>query len=134
MGDLTMKMDNIKVLLVDDDRNVILTVKAMLKDMGITHIFEAGDGKDALDFMDTGERDSSPDLILCDWNMPKKTGFEFLREVRQAYPSIPFLMITARADESSVQDAMRAGVSDYLRKPFSLEELRRKVTGALVAI
>ena len=125
-----MKMDNIKVLLVDDDRNVLLTIKAMLRDMGIKHIFEAQDGKVALDFIDAPKADPL-DLILCDWNMPKKTGFEFLREIRQTYPLIPFLMITARADESSVQDAVQAGVSAYLRKPFSFDELQKKVTFAL---
>lgn len=126
-----MKMDNIKVLLVDDDRSVLFTVKAMLMDMGIRHIFEAQDGKVALDFIDASVKGVSLDLILCDWNMPKKTGFEFLREVRQSYPRLPFLMITARADESSVQDAVHAGVSGYLRKPFSMYELKKKVFLAL---
>jgi len=128
-----MKMDNIKVLLVDDDHNVLITLKAMLVDLGITRIFEAKDGKEALDFIDTGARSVSLDLILCDWNMPKKTGFEFLREIRQTYPHIPFLMVTARADESSVQDAVDAGVSAYLRKPFSLDELNKKIVTALGA-
>lgn len=120
-----MKYDSLRVLVVEDDASTRATLRAMLNEMGITQITEALDGHKALD---TISEDSAPlDFIICDWNMPNKSGFEFLREIRTTHPHLPFLMITARADVSSVTDAKNAGVTGYLRKPFSLNELTGKI-------
>lgn len=72
--------------------------------------------------------DCAVDLVVCDWNMPDKTGFEFLREIRMTHPDLPFLMVIARADTGSVQDAVDAGVTLYLRKSFSSNEMQTKTT------
>ena len=92
-------------------------------------MIEAEDGNKALQVM--GSSLYPIDIIVCDWNMPNKSGFEFLREIRQTHPTLPFLMITARADISSVSDARGAGVSGYIRKPFSYDELNSKVVELL---
>ena len=101
----------------------------MLREMGITQVFEGSDGKTAQDFIGADAMDI--DLIISDWNMPHKTGFEFLREIRTTHPNLPFIMITARADVNSVKDALAAGVTYYIRKPFSLGELEEKVKNIL---
>ncbi len=113
------------ILLVEDDLNVRMTVRSMLTEMGVKNIFEKKDGQEALTFVENMQ--VRLDLIICDWNMPHKTGLEFLREIKQSYPEILFLMITARNDEDSVLTAKEANVSAYIRKPFSFEELKTKV-------
>jgi len=113
------------ILLVEDDLNVRMTVRSMLTEMGVKNIFEQKDGQDALAFVENMQ--VRLDLIICDWNMPNKTGLEFLREIKQSHPEILFLMITARNDEDSVLMAKEANVSAYIRKPFSFEELKTKV-------
>jgi two-component system, chemotaxis family, chemotaxis protein CheY len=115
----------LKVLLVEDDASTRLTARAMLNEIGINQIIEAYDGKKALNCIQNEEL--SIDLIISDWNMPNKSGFEFLREIRTSHPQLPFLMITARADESSVSDAKNAGVTGYIRKPFSINEMEMKI-------
>ena len=127
-----MKLADVKILVAEDDSNTRATIRMMLMEMGITQVFEAGDGKMAQDFVDSDTMDIN--LVICDWNMPHKTGFEFLREIRTSHPTLPFLMITARADQNSVIEAKEAGVTAYLRKPFTLAELESRVKSALPAI
>ncbi|PCJ70389.1 MAG: response regulator [Rhodobiaceae bacterium] len=117
------------VLLVEDDRNVRATVKSMLREIGLQDIYTCSNGADALRFFE--EESSEVRLIICDWNMPQKTGIEFLREIRQSHPELPFLLITARADQESVIAAKDAHVTDYLRKPFTLADLKSRVTHIL---
>jgi len=117
------------ILLVEDDFNVRSTINAMLREIGFTEIEGVSNGADALRYFD----DHADDVILvvCDWNMPQKTGIEFLREVRQSHPDLPFLLVTARADQESILSAKRAGVTGYLRKPFTLTGLNDRVTTLL---
>lgn len=120
-----MKADNVTVLLVEDDQNVRSTLKAMLREMGVSQVFQAGDGQEALKYFDANP--DGVDMVICDWNMPHKTGIEFLREIRQVYPDMPFLMITARADKESIIAAKSAQVTAYIRKPFTFDELKDKI-------
>ena len=122
-------MFNLNILLVDDDVRTRQTVRMMLSEINEGQVFEQADGNEALDFLDKG---SMPvDLVISDWNMPNKTGFEFLRETRQVFPSLPFIMITARADVNSVKEALGAGVTAYIRKPFSVDELQEKISAIM---
>lgn len=123
---------NLMVLLAEDDQNVRATMRAMLYEMGVTQIFESQDGQDASDFISSGAG-TDVDLVICDWNMPNKTGVEFLKDLRTISPSVPFIMITARADQNSVIDAKEAGVSAYVCKPFTYKELKSKVDTLLRA-
>ena len=120
-----MPLSNVTILLVEDSAEVRRTVRAMLTEMKITQVHEAENGKDALSYVD--ELMEGIDLIICDWNMPHKTGIELLKEVRQTQPNLPFLMITARSDQESVEAAIDSKVTGYIRKPFSYDELQSKV-------
>src|SRR5690606_11534924 len=73
------------------------------------------------------------DLILCDWEMPEMSGLELLRWARmqEVYKKVPFVMITSRGDRSHIVEAVQEGVSDYLAKPFSNEQLAQKVIKAI---
>lgn len=122
-----MKFEDIKVLLVEDDVSTRATIRAMLGEIGIHQVFESKDGLEADTFI--GMDASEVDLVISDWNMPEKTGIEFLLNLRETRPDLPFIMITGRADANSVQDAVNAGVTSYLRKPFSANELLLKVQG-----
>ncbi len=117
------------VLLVEDDFNVRSTIQAMLREIGLSDIEGVSNGADALKYFDDEADDVV--LIVCDWNMPQKTGIEFLREVRQSHPDLPFLLVTARADQESILSAKTAGVTAYLRKPFTLSDLKGRVTSLL---
>ena len=120
-----MRKQDLKVLLVEDDQSTRSTIRAMLTEMGVTQVFEAKDGGTAQDFVDI---DAAPiDIIISDWNMPEKTGYEFLTHLRKGNPSLPFLMITGRGDHNSVSDAIQAGVTGYIKKPFSLNDLESKL-------
>lgn len=120
-----MKLNQIRVLLVEDDYNVRKTLHIMLSEMGIKHIDEAINGMDALPMMEGAL--CKYHLIICDWNMPKKTGAELLREIRMTHPKVPFLMITARADQQSIMTAKDAGVTSYIRKPINFDHLRQHI-------
>lgn len=120
-----MDLSNLTVLIVEDSANVRFTVKAMLHEMGITSVQEASDGNEALQYIKGNP--TACHLVLCDWNMPNKTGLDFLKEVRRFAPDLPFIMITARADKSSILTALSTKVTAYIRKPFKYEDLQEKI-------
>lgn len=118
LGDLT-------VLAVDDVKEARDLLRLMLKDIGVNQIFTASDGKEALDFL--SECETMINVIICDWNMPRVTGLEILRQVRTVDPDIPFLMATGVSDNESVEVAKGDGVTGYLVKPYSAEQLEKKL-------
>lgn len=122
-------VDQLHVLIAEDDSNTSATIRIMLRELGFTQIYEARDGVIADEYMQQSFADL--DLVISDWNMPNKNGYELLQDIRSANPALPFLMITARSDTNSVLDAKSKGVSGYLRKPFTLDELQDKVFSAL---
>ena len=115
----------IKVLIVEDDAEARQSYRHMLGALGITQVFLSSDGRQGMAFMDIELNDC--DLVMCDWNMPKMTGVELLRQLRSVNPDVPFLMVTGRADAESVLEAKASGVTAYIRKPFSMNELRLKL-------
>lgn len=121
-----LTFSDLRVLLVEDEDNVRASLKSMLEEMGITKIKETSNGLEALGYFDA--QPAEVDMIICDWNMPHKSGFEFLREIRQSRPELPFLMVTARADKISVLAARDNEVTAYVRKPFTFDELRGKIS------
>lgn len=123
-----MKLDNLKILLVEDDLNTRSTIRAMLAEIGIHQVFEATNGHEADQFIEIEAADI--DMVISDWNMPEKTGLDLLLNLRIAKPNMPFIMVTGRADSNSVHDAVTAGVTSYIRKPFSIKELESKITAA----
>ncbi len=116
---------DLRVMIVEDQQDVRAMVRNMLAELGITQIFEAPDGRDGLTFLD--EAMDMVDIIICDWNMPKMSGLELLKQLRTVEPDMPFLMLTGRNDLESVVEAKSSGVTAYIRKPFSSAELEAKL-------
>jgi CheY-like chemotaxis protein len=120
------RMRTLRILVVEDRLETLQLIRAMLVELGMDHIHTARDGREALDFL--GEQQDRVDLVLCDWNMPRMSGLDLLRQIRTVDPQLPFLMITGRAEVDDVTTAKTHGVSAYIRKPFTGEELYRKIS------
>lgn len=119
-----------RVLVVDDASFVRDTVKRNLRQLiPDAEFFDAPDGRRAMSLM----KSKNVQLVLSDWEMPEVSGDEFLRWMREQpdYEKVPFIMITSRGDRENVVQAVQAGVSDYMTKPFTPEELQRKVAKQL---
>lgn len=117
------------VLVVDDMRMVRMRLKLILGDMQITRVEEAADGQDALERL----RLNPVDLVLSDWNMPRLTGIELLKAMREdpKLAQIPVIFITSEAQKSAFLDSLALNVSEYIVKPFADEEVKLKVTAVL---
>ena len=120
---------HVRAMVVDDESGIRGVVCDMLRDAGVSYIAEVRDGRAALQLME--DELARINFIVCDWNMPRMNGIDFLRQVRSIFPRMPFLMITGRGDEQSVIAARDAGVSGYIRKPFSPMQLSAKLAGLL---
>jgi two-component system chemotaxis response regulator CheY len=94
-----------------------------LQAVGIPSAVEAADGHQAVAAFKPGEFD----MVLTDWNMPGKSGLEVIREIRAQDAKVPIIMVTTEAEKERVMQAIQAGVSDYLIKPFTAEMLREKL-------
>jgi two-component system chemotaxis response regulator CheY len=123
---------SLSVLVVDDYRTMARIIRNLLKTIGFTDIDEAADGSEALERL--AERDYG--LIISDWNMLPMTGYEFLQRVRasERHSHIPFLMVTAESKTENVIAAKKAGVSNYIVKPFTAETLRNKIEAVLGSV
>jgi len=117
-------------LIVDDSQSMRKIIKHALRKLGYTNTVEAYDGKDALKAMDTNE----VGFVICDWNMPRMKGIEFLRVLRtkDEYKELPFLMVSAESKTENIFEAIQSGVTNYLPKPFSIEMLQRKIETILL--
>jgi len=124
MGD---RFVDFRVLLVEDDPQSMNLIRSMLNDLGIFQVFSAENGARAMSLLEEPGKRNTINVILCDWNMPVLSGIDLLRYVRTGNPGIPFLMITGQADEESVKEARAEDVTGFIRKPFTREELRRKL-------
>jgi len=116
---------SIKVLIVDDFATMRRILKNILKQLGFRNLVEADDGTTAWEIMEN----QTIDLIISDWNMPKMTGLELLKKTRanSQYAKTPFLMVTAEAQKQNVIEAVQAGVSNYVVKPFTAEAISDKL-------
>ncbi len=120
-----MNEKNIKVLIVDDFATMRKVVRNLLKQVGYEDIVEAEDGVMALKAL----KSQKIDVIVSDWNMPNMTGLELLKAVRAdaELAKTPFLMVTAEALQDNVVAAVKAGVNNYIVKPFTAEVLNEKI-------
>lgn len=118
-------LSHLKILVIDDRQEARSMLKNMLVEIGVTQVFEAGDGREGLRFMDSAF--DFVDIVLCDWNMPNMDGIALLRQIRSVDPVFPFMMITGRGDITSVAEAKGASVSGYILKPYSLVQLEAKL-------
>jgi len=113
------------VLVVDDYNTMIRIIRNLLKQIGFADIDDAADGSAALARM----REKKYGLVISDWNMEPMTGYELLKEVR-ADPGLsktPFIMVTAESKTENVIAAKKAGVNNYIVKPFNAQTLQSKI-------
>jgi len=116
---------NIRVLVVDDFATMRRIIKGVLKQLGFSNIVEAEDGDVALEEL----KKDDYGLILADWNMPNMSGLELLKAVRsdKNLQRIPFIMVTAEGQKDNILEAVKAGVSNYVIKPFTPETINEKL-------
>ncbi|MEM7621138.1 MAG: response regulator [Pseudomonadota bacterium] len=113
------------VLVVDDYKTMIRIIRNLLKQLGFSDVDDAADGSEALNKM----RERSYGLVISDWNMEPMTGYELLKEVRSDdnLNRTPFIMVTAESKTENVIAAKKAGVSNYIVKPFNAATLKAKI-------
>lgn len=116
---------NMRILVVDDFSTMRKIIKNILRQLGYTNIVEADDGTTAWDVLNK----DNIDFIVSDWNMPNMSGIELLRKVRasEEYADVPFLMVTAEAQQENIIEAVQAKVSNYIVKPFTPETMSQKI-------
>ena len=113
------------VLVVDDYNTMVRIIRNLLRQLGFENVDDASDGASALAKM----RARKYGLVISDWNMEPMTGYDLLREVRgdPALAATPFIMVTAESKTENVIAAKKAGVSNYIVKPFNAQTLRNKI-------
>jgi two-component system, chemotaxis family, chemotaxis protein CheY len=113
------------ILIVDDFNTMRRIIKTCLKQLGMENITEAEDGQQALIKLQSGDFK----LVISDWNMPNMLGIDLLKAVRadERLKAIPFLMVTAEAQKENILEAVKAGVSNYIIKPFTADGLQQKL-------
>jgi two-component system chemotaxis response regulator CheY len=116
---------NMPVLVVDDYNTMIRIIRNLLKQIGFNDVDDASDGTAALEKM----RGRRYGLVISDWNMEPMTGFELLKEVRadEALKIVKFIMVTAESKTENVIAAKKAGVDNYIVKPFNAQTLKSKI-------
>ncbi|MCC2643189.1 MAG: cheY [Nitrospira sp.] len=116
---------NMKILVVDDMSTMRRIVKNILKQLGFNNLEEAENGQDAL----TKLQADSYGFVVSDWNMPVMMGIDLLRAIRadEKLKKIPVLMVTAEAQKENLMEAVQAGVSNYVVKPFTAETMQEKI-------
>jgi two-component system, chemotaxis family, chemotaxis protein CheY len=112
-----------KILLVDDSRTIRNIQRNVLGQLGHSEIQEAGDGVEALQVLKL----SRPDLMLVDWNMPNMDGLTLVKTVRETDKDLPIIMCTTEAEKARVLEAIKAGVNNYVVKPFTAETMAEKI-------
>ncbi|ULA68909.1 MAG: hypothetical protein LZF62_380097 [Nitrospira sp.] len=116
---------NMKILVVDDMSTMRRIVKNILKQLGFNNLEEAENGQEAL----TKLKADTYGFVVSDWNMPVMMGIDMLRAIRadESLKKIPVLMVTAEAQKENLMEAVQAGVSNYVVKPFTAETMQEKI-------
>jgi two-component system chemotaxis response regulator CheY len=116
---------SMKIMVVDDMSTMRRIVKNLLKQLGFANVDEAENGQEALIKL----RADKFGFVVSDWNMPVMSGIELLRAIRadEGLKAIPVLMVTAEAQKENIIEAVQAGVSNYVVKPFTAETLQEKM-------
>ena len=115
-----------RVLTVDDSATMRRIIKNQLKQSGVEDVDEAANGREALMLLDRRQYD----LLITAWNMPEMCGLDLVMEVRRTEPlkKLPILMITTVSAKEDIVNALKAGVNNYVVKPFDAATLQAKVT------
>lgn len=122
---------NMKILTVDDFSTMRRIIRNMLRQLGYNNILEAEDGAAAFTLL----QKEKVDFVISDWNMPNMNGLELLKAIRadQALKPIPVLLVTAEALKENIVEAVKAGVNNYVVKPFTAETLKEKINAIFKA-
>lgn len=122
-------MADLKILAVDDSPTMRRIIINTLKRAGFEDVIEASDGKDALAKMKV----EKINFIITDWNMPEMDGLSFVTHLRglAEYKTLPILMVTTRSVKDDIMEALKAGVNNYIVKPFTPETLKDKIEQVL---
>jgi two-component system chemotaxis response regulator CheY len=119
------------VLIVDDSAAIRKILQRVLRqaEVPVGQVFEAGDGLEALETL----KNQTVGLILSDINMPNMDGLQFLSQLRanDAWKSVPVVMITTEGGQTKVMEAVQLGASGYVRKPFTADQIKEKLTGLI---
>ena len=116
-----------RILLVDDSKTMRSIQKSVLSQIGHTEIEEACDGQDALSKVGAFQ----PELMLVDWNMPNMDGITFVKHIRQTDKTTPIIMVTTESEKTRVIEAIKAGVNNYVVKPFTPDALSQRINETL---
>lgn len=122
---------NTKILVVDDMSTMRRIVKNSLKEIGYENLVDAKNVELAWNIVQEAQQSGNPvDVIFCDWNMPVVSGLELLKKIRSEKDTVdlPFIMLTAKSDERDLAQAEDVGVTAYMTKPFSKEELENQLS------
>ena len=122
-------MADLKILAVDDSPTMRRIIINTLKRAGYADVVEAGDGKDALAKLKVED----VNFVITDWNMPEMDGLTFVKTVRgmDQYKALPILMVTTRSVKDDIVEALKAGVNNYIVKPFTPDTLKEKIEQVL---
>ena len=119
-----------KIMLIDDSKTMRNIQKGILAQLGYTQLEEACDGLDAMSKVGAFE----PELLLVDWNMPNMDGLTFVKEYRAKGGEAPIIMVTTEAEKSRVVEAIKAGVNNYVVKPFTPDVLSDRIKETLARV
>jgi two-component system, chemotaxis family, chemotaxis protein CheY len=120
-----MTDQNMKILTVDDFSTMRRIIRNMLRQLGYSNVVEAEDGAEALSLLQR----EKVDFVISDWNMPNMSGLDLLKAIRadDNLKPLPVLLVTAEALKENVVEALKAGVNNYVIKPFTAETLKEKI-------
>jgi two-component system chemotaxis response regulator CheY len=116
---------------VDDYKTMVRIIRNLLKQLGFEDVDDAADGTEALAKL----KERKYGLVISDWNMVPMTGYDLLKHVRahEGLQSLPFIMVTAEAKTENVIAAKKAGVNNYIVKPFNAQTLKGKIENVFPA-
>lgn len=122
-------MADLKILAVDDSPTMRRIIINTLKRAGYADVVEAGDGKDAIAKLKV----ENVNFIITDWNMPEMDGLTFVTTIRgmDQFKDLPILMVTTRSVKDDIVEALKAGVNNYIVKPFTPDTLKEKIEQVL---
>lgn len=115
----------IAILVADDSIGIRMIAKKIFKKLGYSNVVVVDDGSTAMEHLDK----NSVDLVVADWNMPELSGIDLAKKMRQvdSLKDIPFLLVTAEEDQDAIMEALRAGVNNYMTKPYDAKILQKKI-------
>jgi two-component system chemotaxis response regulator CheY len=119
-----------KFLVVDDFATMRKIIKKVLNELGYTNVEESDDGKNALPVIQAAHDAGKPfQFVISDWNMPGMQGIDLLKACKAdpRFKAMPFMLVTAESEQKHILEAAKAGVSDYVVKPFNSATLKAKM-------